>query len=131
MREIKFRVWNGQRMFHPCDPKCDTAIFFYEWGFDVISHFTGENKSIVSSSQNKEVVLMQFTGLKDKNGKDIYEGDIFGNVQLRCVVVREDDGAYKLHFVDKRIKPISILDHKIKASKIVGNIHTNPELINK
>ena len=63
MREIKFRVWVAGR--------------FYEWGF-IGDHFVGlpdtnmENLSI----REKMGRSQQFTGLLDKNGKEIYEGDI-------------------------------------------------------
>ena len=72
----------------------------------------------------------QCTGRYDVDGKEIREGDIFGNIpQLRCVVKREDDGAYSLHFIDKRMQPISILDHKVSKSKIIGDKYENPELL--
>jgi uncharacterized phage protein (TIGR01671 family) len=71
----------------------------------------------------------QYTGRKDKTGKDIYEGDAFGSKQLRCIVKRDDDGAYRLHFVDERISPISILDPKVSQSVVIGNIYQSPDLI--
>lgn len=72
---------------------------------------------------------LQFTGLHDKNGKEIYEGDVFGNDLLRCHIIRKENGEWIATFRNKRIKDISILDRKIKASIIIGNIYENPELL--
>ena len=123
--EIKFRAWDNAewKMYynHSVSLSIDGSVSFLntsgEWEQD-------DDKSMIT--------LMQFTGRKDKNKKDIYEGDIFGTpIQLRCVVERENDGRWVLRFIDKRIKPISILDHKVEKSSIIGNIYENPELLNK
>lgn len=124
-REIKFRViFKGKIVGY--ERLNDDG---WQWMYLELNPDNGERwvKGVIS--QTDRCARVQFTGLKDRNDKEIFEGDVFGNEALRCVVVREEDGAYKLHFVDKRIKPISILDHKIKKSKVIGNIYESPELI--
>jgi uncharacterized phage protein (TIGR01671 family) len=57
MREIKFRAWNT----------ADKSMHFPDW------------KELAVRAGLAEMKLMQFTGLKDKNGKEIFEGDIIFN----------------------------------------------------
>jgi hypothetical protein len=121
MREIRFRYVCRNKHFNEIE-----LVYLTD---DII--LQRHNMPTWILTDNCEILDKQMsTGLKDKNGVEIFEGDIFGNIpQLRCVVVKEDDGAYKLHFCDKRIAPISILDHKVKNSDIEGNIYQNPELL--
>jgi len=67
--------------------------------------------------------LMQFTGLKDKNGKEIYEGDIvsaFG----RTSAVKFHDG-----YFDCGIDYIESQSLNVDSYEIIGNIYENPELL--
>lgn len=79
--------------------------------------------------KDEDYELIRFTGLLDKNGKEIYEGDIFGSQILRCVVTRMENGEYRLVFKNKTIDSISILDRKIAESEVIGNRFENPELL--
>lgn len=76
----------------------------------------------------EEVELMQYTGLKDKNGKEIYEGDIYhvGDKNIRYLVVWFDSG-----FEGKQLRSTSYAGLKswAKDIEILGNIYENPELL--
>ncbi|PZM86351.1 hypothetical protein DLH72_01285 [Candidatus Gracilibacteria bacterium] len=71
--------------------------------------------------------LMQYTGLKDKNGKEIYEGDIL-QIGLRKYEVIWEDGFYRL-FDRKAEAKEKYCSLNLKDLKIIGNIYENPELI--
>ena len=96
--------------------------------------------------ENYDVVLMQFTGLKDKNGKDIYEGDIvlFHSINGTGEIVYGDfasiSNEYGCHnYIGFHIdwhqpdcdgkKSYSPL-HQGKEMEIVGDIYRNPEVMN-
>lgn len=128
MREIKFRAWDGEIMHH-----VDTIEFPVggtRW------YGPGVGKGICKANPKydwkEDSILMQFTGFKDKNGKEIYEGDILKTLDYRKkVVIIWDpkqgrfipDPIYTDYDApdDDRIYP-SILE-------IVGNIYENPELL--
>ena len=74
------------------------------------------------------MILMQFTGLHDKNGKEIYEGDL---IELdiedglnKFGIVKFEDGCFG---VNSRAATLAYLT--ACGSKIIGNIHENPELL--
>ena len=88
MREIKFRAWNGDYMID---------YSFGDWiSFDGVPYtesFPKYNTPNIEIEKASHYQIMQYTGLKDKNGKEIYEGGIFIHPgTLKAVVVVYENG---------------------------------------
>jgi len=129
MREIKFRAWDkkNKKMLYPGNEWYDICCGAIE-GVLAIPHssvYDGvENKS-------KEWIPMQYTGLKDKNGREIYEGDIvrfkdwWDEEMVGEVRYSEKDMAFTIvnDFWDGF--PIMYADDL----EVIGNIYENPELL--
>ncbi|MFJ7950757.1 YopX family protein [Lysinibacillus sp. NPDC096418] len=135
MREIKFRAWEilslEMGMMRPV--RC------INFGREVVD-FDG-----VSTNYLKNTKLMQYTGLKDKNGKEIYEGDIirFTNgidevyEEVGTVIFDLEECGYKAQYIDDGVtRCIYLINPKVFADKyteityeIIGNIYENPELL--
>ena len=112
MREIKARVWDNT-----C--KC--------WLKDFVIYKQGNVSSDEVWLQKKEAIIELYTGLKDKNGKEIYEGDIVVDEYMERGYVHyaDDEACYLITFNSGDVSQF-ILD---KESEVIGNIHENPELV--
>ena len=130
MREIKFRVWRNK-----------TKEMIYENIDNILHHFSSEaevSKSCTEPNPDlecneykfadafgyKDSVIMQFTGLKDKNGKEIYEGDI---IRLRGYGVNDSRKIQDIIFHEGKFQ--SHLENDLIGCEVIGNIYENPELI--
>ena len=115
-KEIKFRAWNKKRQGWF---SLENSITFEVEGWGVIP--------------NKDVKLMQFTGLKDKNGKEIYEGDVvnhghYTDNKKPCNFIIYWDEKHS-GFMEKEIRDFNtetLIDNK--DCEVIGNIYENPEL---
>ena len=110
--------------------------------FKVHSLHTGTNKAIITSLYGncsiklENNILMQCTGLKDKNGKLIYENDIvkfyFNNDEIIAILVWDNnESRFYLnttdYFKDKYVTDYEIT--KQEKYEVIGNIYENPELL--
>ena len=122
MREIKFRAWDkeNEKMMK-------------------VSSISLENKEIAVKDfgtyhffRIKDIELMQYTGLKDKNGKEIYEGDIlfFRDENMKYIVVWQD-AAFIIKSIEirKYSEKMCWLDDTEICCEIVGNIYENKKLL--
>lgn len=94
------------------------------WDFAHADVELGKELSPEDHKFEHEVELMQFTGLLDKNGKEIYEGDI----------IELDGYKYEILFIDGEYCGKSMLSEQLQMFEIVngeviGNIYENPDLI--
>ena len=126
MKITKFRAWDYKKKNMILEMK-GIYIFHFSQGFEGIESHAGQRGEFLQASW---LGLMQFTGLQDKNGKDIYEGDNiefeFYN-EIRKETVIYGNGSFTLGYC------MSLWDteqDRFKSVKleIIGNIHENPEL---
>ena len=141
MREIKFRAWGHL-------PRKNYKIF-YNFAMDM---FYGIYLPVIGGENICDHSFMQFTGLLDKNGKEIYEGDIvkYGKFALNDTKkygenswhnlpagVNDDDistviGVFEINFTPKGLTSIdSMINNNpdVFGVEIIGNIYENPELL--
>jgi len=120
MREIKFRAWDKGKKRMYCGDEINSI------------HHSGILQIVIEEEKNDwmvmpgDYILMQYTGLRDKNGKEIHEGDVLSYELKQGWEIFFEDGCYYM-MCDGH----SFLLEKARAqiSEIIGNIHENPELI--
>ena len=118
----KFRAWLKK------EQKMDNEIDHISWLEDEL-YCIGDGITYMVLAE--DLVLMQSTGLKDKNGQEIFEGDILKSNKYITSVFYER-GAYCVKFrrnanVMVTMNVISFIE-KYKT-KVIGNIYENPELL--
>lgn len=139
-REIKFRVFdkNTKKMYSPTTGRAcgvDYQVSFWDVGWELVE-ITAKGWKVLCS-QDSDVrddgVVMQFTGLKDKNGKEIFEDDILKtNRGIFEVFYRQEFAG----FYCKKKDWIDLLTSSGRADnlelyEVIGNIWQDPELLER
>ena len=129
MREIKFRAWDSKKMVYLAPLEVEN-----------------QNMGLILSGNidGKPEAVMQYTGLKDKNGKEIYEGDIIGDTEDWSIVIWCDKCiGWQLAWydidIDAKTCHMCIGDFDITETfanniadndeEVIGNIYENQELL--
>ncbi len=118
MREIKFRAWDTvtRKMY------LDVGLFLNSSNAFEENNYEG---LFINPSRNSVFKLMQFTGLHDKNGKEIWEGDIIHMPAYETQEVLFKQGMFCIE-EDGSWFPISQF---YSTTEVIGNIYENPELL--
>jgi hypothetical protein len=114
MREIKFRAWDhkGGNINNPC---------FMVKPMGLLLRDAPEWLKMLSS----EAILMQYIGLKDKTGEEIYEGDILDRESIGLFPITCDEThGYRFMMGADQINRADAI-----YGKIIGNVYESPELL--
>lgn len=113
-RPIKFRAWAK-------------AINIMEFCVDLSPFHVGDCDR--RRWRWDEVEVMQYTGLKDRNGKEIYEGDVWDNGTKRVVKFDEDRAGYFPFAKDDGCGCCSDETFSPETGEVIGNIYEHPHLL--
>ena len=132
-RVLKFRAWNKEE-----SRLIDLNGF--EIAFKGMQKEGEVNAAIEQGNiymyDTADVEIMQFTGLTDKNGVEIYEGDV--SPYLECsrqgkinaqVYYCTETAQFRVKWIDGGVENFDSLDDCAKWFEVIGNIHQNPELL--
>ena len=144
MREIKFRAWNKETKIMVMDVQNlydHLGTFYNNYGKKINSYNNLDGSSFGCLLKDDKLILQQYTGLKDINGKEIYEGDIvknnFFNVKEEIGYIRCNGTISDWSFVLTLNKNNEIwhktvydtLHEAINNCEVIGNIYETPELL--
>jgi uncharacterized phage protein (TIGR01671 family) len=118
MREIKFRVWDEKKKVM----LSQIGSWYFNDEYDEVAFHMNR----VTFSDHKYLKLMQYTGLKDRNGKEIYEGDIirsyneYGDIFATLSVVKWNEQQARFEGIDTDL---------LHLEEVIGNIYQDSHLL--
>jgi hypothetical protein len=125
MRELKFRAWDK---YHKVFRSNVDVVLFIKYStedpFLKMNHVDNYNNKD-RDFNNDRIVIQQYTGIKDIDNKEIYEGDILDK-KLK-LIIEFFNGSFGYWYLENFISICNVTDI-ICRLKVIGNIYENPEL---
>lgn len=135
-REIKFRAWDKsrKRMIFPYEGDSGINVWKNEMGYLEIMQEFDDFKGLDTPFNREDFALQQYTGLKDKDHREIYEGDILSDSNGFTYRVFWYDalGSFELAKIKESPDgyPVACFGYRyLRALTVIGNEFKNPELL--
>jgi len=128
MKTVKFRIWNGMEMVYDITSgKFGTFYVNPEKG-DGLNPEDTASLTVNTTKYHEGTPLMQYSGINDKNGKEIYEGDLFKiGAEKQIFECKFEHGCFMAFCNGKQYGLIGEL--QICFIDIIGNVHQNAGLL--
>ena len=142
MRDIKFRAWHkdNRRMLDSIDLDGANFRFNNDWSESINWSVWDRFKSEVIVNE-ETAILMQYTGLKDMNGTEIYEGDVVSYVAATSGNFSREEGISVVEYkatqylaAHTAFRPFNLSNGreiKTNSIEVLGNIYESPELLSQ
>jgi uncharacterized phage protein (TIGR01671 family) len=139
-RVIKFRCWDkGKGVMIYSDSEDNQFLVNLDGFVEGYDDDDGGKGGMWEHAYKVDVVLLQFTGLLDKNGKEIYEGDIFKWFSRKCDSTEQWENIAEVKFkngqfackVERKLsyECAYLFADEFRYFEVIGNIYENPELL--
>ena len=122
MRDIKYRAWDKRE-----NTMRDVAVLHFTKGGKVNSIEYWKTPSELKSYHVRNLVLMQYTGLVDKHGNQIFEGDIVRYFKNELAVIVCQNGGVDIRSLSWR--ECEPLQRRLGEIEVIGNVYQNKDLI--
>jgi hypothetical protein len=129
-REIKFRIWNGAEMVRDVTVG-KFGVFYVNPSNDGLDLKDSASITPFTTKYHSDTPVMQYTGLVDVNGEEIFEGDVLKHNNGYLIEVQW--GHHLWAFIPINRKPLYRYQDACFPSqfKVIGNIYEHPELLNE